>query len=34
MTEQEHVHASTLLGKMPDRIFGSVEEVVGDLKFL
>jgi uncharacterized protein YecE (DUF72 family) len=34
LTEQEHVHASVLLGKLPDRIFGSVEEVVGDLKFL
>ncbi len=34
LTEQEHVHASTLLGKLPDRIFGSAEEVVKDLRFL
>jgi uncharacterized protein YecE (DUF72 family) len=34
ITEQEHVHANTLLEKLPDRIFGSVEEVVGNLKFL
>jgi uncharacterized protein YecE (DUF72 family) len=34
LTEQEHVHASVLLGKLPDKIFGCVEEVVGDLKFL
>ncbi|MCE8426377.1 MAG: hypothetical protein J5U17_11450 [Candidatus Methanoperedens sp.] len=34
LTEQEHVHASVLLGKLPDRIFGSVEEVIGDLKIL
>ena len=34
LTEQEHVHASVLLRKLPDKIFGRVEEVVGDLKFL
>jgi uncharacterized protein YecE (DUF72 family) len=33
LTEKEHVHASVMLAKLPDRIFRSVEEVVGDLRF-
>jgi uncharacterized protein YecE (DUF72 family) len=28
LTEKEHVHASTLLGELPDRRFESVEEVI------
>jgi hypothetical protein len=34
LTEQEHVHAGALLEKLPDRIFGSAEDVVRDLRFL
>lgn len=34
LTEKEHVHASVLLEKLPDRIFRSIKEVVGDLKIL
>lgn len=29
MTETEHVHASILLEKLPDKRFGSNEEVIG-----
>ncbi len=32
--QEQHGGASVLLGKLPDRIFGSAEEVVGDLQFL
>ena len=28
MTENEHFHASTLLGKLPERKYASVEEVL------
>ncbi len=34
LTEQEHVHVSVMLGKLTDRIFGSLKEVVGDLQIL
>ncbi len=34
LTEKERVHASVLLERLPDRTFGSAEEVVRDLKFL
>ncbi len=34
LTEKEHVHASVLLERLRDRTFGSVKEVLGDLKFL
>lgn len=32
MTENEHVHASVLLGKLPERKYVNVEEVVEALK--
>ncbi len=32
LTEKEHVHASTILEKLPDRMYTSVEEVVRALK--
>lgn len=32
LTENEHVHASILLGKLPDRKYASVEEVMRELK--
>jgi uncharacterized protein YecE (DUF72 family) len=32
LTETEHVHASVLLGKLPDRKYTSLEEVMQDLK--
>lgn len=32
LTEQEHVHVGTLLGKLPDRKYGSIEDVIGALK--
>jgi uncharacterized protein YecE (DUF72 family) len=32
LTEEEHVHASTLLEKLPDGKYASVEEVVGTLR--
>ena len=32
LTDTEHVHASVLLGKIPDRKYASVEEVIRDLK--
>ncbi len=34
LTATEHIHASVLLEKLPGRIFGSVEEVLENLKFL
>jgi uncharacterized protein YecE (DUF72 family) len=33
LTKTEHVHASTLLEKLPDRKYASVEEVIGALVF-
>lgn len=32
LTENDHVHTSTLLGKLPDRKYASVEEVIYSLK--
>jgi uncharacterized protein YecE (DUF72 family) len=31
LTEKEHVHANLLLGKLPDKKYTSVEEVIGNL---
>jgi uncharacterized protein YecE (DUF72 family) len=31
LTEKEHVHADVLLGKLPDKKYTSVEEVIGNL---
>jgi uncharacterized protein YecE (DUF72 family) len=33
LTEKEHVHASVLLGKLPDREYGNLEDVMGALAF-
>jgi uncharacterized protein YecE (DUF72 family) len=32
LTEKEHVHANLLLGKLPDKKYTSVEEVIGNLR--
>jgi len=32
LTEKEHVHANLLLGKLPDKKYTSVEEVIGDIR--
>jgi len=32
LTENEHVHAGVLLGKLSDRKYSSVEEVIGNLE--
>nr|WAH99808.1 MAG: DUF72 domain-containing protein [Candidatus Methanoperedens sp.] len=32
LTENEHVHANLLLGKLPDKKYASVEEVIGNLR--
>jgi uncharacterized protein YecE (DUF72 family) len=32
MTEKEHVHANLLLGKLPDKKYTRVEEVIGNLR--
>jgi uncharacterized protein YecE (DUF72 family) len=32
LTEKEHIHAGVLLGKLSDRRYSSVEEVIGDLE--
>jgi uncharacterized protein YecE (DUF72 family) len=33
LTEKDHVHASVLLGKLPDREYGNLEDVMGALAF-
>lgn len=32
LTENEHVHANLLLGKLPDKKYASVDEVIGNLR--
>jgi hypothetical protein len=32
LTENEHTHTNVLLGKLSDRKYSSVEEVIGDLR--
>src|SRR5659263_38607 len=32
LTEKEHVHANLLLGKLPDKKYTSVEDVIGNLR--